>query len=174
MTDFSSDFTVYRNIPGVDTLVAYRCKTCETKYDTAAEAAKCFAQGWEPQLEPGDIVMPKLELDDRAACYTWISGYGHWATEHTAVKGQKRAFMIHYVVTAVTTAKVLNPHSYPRRGSHEPIYHVATRAFIHNHEPRVRWTSRETHLELVKVQAPHPLVVKEGAKLVGQHATQIL
>ena len=138
---------------------SYQCEGCNTRFDTAAAALACEAQGLDNFGE-------NLKLGDIVTCgdlrrFGWFDGDAQWLASDTLGDPKaynhfdqtRRAFGFYYVVTALTGR------------AHERLVHLETFAMTDSY--RGGYTCRE-HMQVQLVENPPAAVVEVGKALIGR------
>ncbi len=171
-------FQFTSNGDGLNKLEGWQCKTCKSIHTTRRAAQTCFLQGFNPEFNPGDIVVVAYALDPEGHGELGWIGDGHGETGCPAwVMYDKpdggfhdhRHIALYYVVTAVTT----DPDDPDEH--HEPVYHLVSRATKFGCGiPYHGWTRHGTHTRMVLAPNPPAEVVRQGRRFVGFRTGRLL
>lgn len=164
---------------GIHKWVGYSCSKCKSTYSTIGEARGCYAQGFEPRFNPGDIVVQSYALETGHGEYGWFNGDSDWLMFDNPTGGMHdgRSVAFYYVVTAIELICEMREHDYRNdRGRHDPIYHVLTRACMNNafRLPNYGWTNDNGHVHLSQAPNPPEKVIRQGRKFIGHKSTRLL
>jgi len=175
---------------GVLQITRHACPICLREFVDKEEAEACFANGWKPLFEPGDIVHPlgvaglckayepnKLELSEDGPWgrYGWFNGDARWVCLHIEPGSGRLTYLqraeidFYYVVGSVDMS--IRWERYP----HQPIYHLFTEAICTKNQPYIEgWTCHETHIPMMRAVNPPKEVVEAGKKYVGKRTAYLL